>query len=110
MKSSDHGYFAALTYDLRVRERLIAAGVVTQADIDRYLGEIPELEAHAENLGIPQPAVGGGGGSIAAAAAPAPAPVVSAPIAAVSAPAPSPASLADGEASTDDDDDEDGEP
>lgn len=58
MKSSDHGYFAALTHDLRVRERLINAGIVAQADIDRYLTELPELETQAEPLGIMQPALG----------------------------------------------------
>ena len=40
MKSSDHGYFAQLTYDLRVRERLLAAGIVAPADIERYLSEL----------------------------------------------------------------------
>jgi hypothetical protein len=58
MKSSDHGYFATLTYDLRVRERLLAAGVLTPAELERYLGELPELETQAEALGIDQPALG----------------------------------------------------
>jgi len=73
MKASDHGYFAALTYDLRVRERLINAGVVTPAEIERYMNELPELETQAEGLGIPQPAL---------VASSSPAPVASAPVAA----------------------------
>jgi len=101
MKSSDHGYFAALTYDLRVRERLIAAGVVTQADIDRYLSEIPELETQAENLGISQPALGGPGGAAAVAAA---APLLSAPSANVSSVSSSSSSVVEGDAETNDND------
>ncbi len=50
MKTSDHGYFAALTFDLRVRERLVGAGIVAQGDIDRYLTELPELETQADSL------------------------------------------------------------
>lgn len=67
MKTSDHGYFAALTYDLRVRERLIGAGIVPATDIERYLTELPELETQAEALGIPQPALGAASSAPAAA-------------------------------------------
>ncbi|MDI1481937.1 hypothetical protein [Polyangium sp. y55x31] len=91
--ASDQGYFSALAHDLRVRERLLAAGVITQADIDRYLTELPELETQAEGLGIPQPAL------VSASSAPAPAPQ---PAAAAPAPAPAASSAAIAE---DDDDD-----
>ncbi|UQA62284.1 hypothetical protein [Polyangium aurulentum] len=95
MKSSDHGYFAQLTYDVRVRERLLSAGIVTPADIERYLAELPELETQAEALGIEQPALG------AVAASPAPA------AAAAAAPVQSPAApMTDGSSDNDDDDDE----
>ena len=67
MKTSDHGYFAALTFDLRVRERLVGAGIVAQGAIDRYLTELPELETQADSLGIAQPALGTAGLSPAAA-------------------------------------------
>jgi hypothetical protein len=67
--ATDQGYFAALAYDLRVRERLLAAGVITQADLERYLTELPELETVAEGLGIAQPAL------VTSTSAPAPAPV-----------------------------------
>lgn len=83
--ASDQGYFSALAHDLRVRERLLAAGVITQADIDRYLAELPELETQAEGLGIPQPAL------VSASSAPAPTPQ---PAAAAPAPAPAASSAA----------------
>jgi hypothetical protein len=66
-KASDHGYFIPLTFDVRVRERLHAAGNITQPQVERYLSELPDLEAQAESLGIDQPALGGGGGSHAVA-------------------------------------------
>jgi hypothetical protein len=96
MKSSDHGYFAQLTYDLRVRERLLAAGIVTHADIERYLAELNDLEAQSDSLGIDQPALG-------AVAAPAPA----AAAAPVQQSAPSP--MTDGSSDSDDDDDDEAE-
>lgn len=97
MKSSDHGYFAQLTYDLRVRERLLAAGIVTPADIERYLGELTDLEAHSDSLGIEQPALG---------AVTAPAPAAAAPaLTQQSAPTPS----TDGSSDNDDDDDDESE-
>lgn len=83
--ATDQGYFAALAYDLRVRERLLAAGVITQADLDRYLGDLAELETHAEALGIPQPAL------VSASSAPAPAPQ---PVVTTAAAAPAPSSAA----------------
>ncbi|MDI1448236.1 hypothetical protein [Polyangium sp. 6x1] len=98
--ASDQGYFSALAHDLRVRERLLAAGVITQADIDRYLGELPELETQAEGLGIPQPALVSAASS--APAAPAPQPVATATAAA--APVASSAAV---EEEDDDDDDDD---
>jgi len=94
--ATDQGYFAALAYDLRVRERLLAAGVITQADLDRYLGDLTELETHAEALGIPQPALV----SASSAQAPSPPPVATTTPAA--APAASSAAIAD---DIDDDDD-----
>jgi len=97
MKSSDHGYFAQLTYDLRVRERLLAAGIVTPADIERYLAELPELETQAEALGIEQPALG------AVAASPAPAATSAATAASAQSPA---APMTDGSSDDSDDDDE----
>jgi hypothetical protein len=96
MKSSDHGYFAQLTYDLRVRERLLAAGIVTPADIERYLAELTDLEAQSDSLGIDQPALG---------AVAAPAPAVAATPVQQSAPSP----MTDGSSDSDDDDDDDAE-
>ncbi|TKD07359.1 hypothetical protein [Polyangium fumosum] len=99
--ASDQGYFSALAHDLRVRERLLAAGVITQADIDSYLAGLSELETEAEGLGIPQPALV----SASSAAAPAPQPIAAAP-----APAPAVSSAAvDVEDDIDDAADEAGE-
>lgn len=77
MKASDRGYFTPLSYDVRVRERLLAAGVITPADIQQYLTGLPDDESRSEFLGIPQPALN----------APQPPPVVHAPLR-VAAPAP----------------------
>lgn len=100
MKASERGYFAPLSYDLRVRERLLAAGVVTPADIQQYLAGLPDDESHSESLGIPQPALAAPQPP-APAAPPAPAPVR------VAAPAPAAPALADDDDDDDEDDDDD---
>jgi hypothetical protein len=55
--------------DVRVRERNLRKGVLDDKDVEKYLRELPDSAANAENVTIPQPAVGSGAG---AAAAPAP--------------------------------------
>jgi hypothetical protein len=57
--------------DVRVRERNIRKGVLDEKDVEKYLKELPDSAANAENVTLPQPAVGGG-----APPASAPAPVV----------------------------------
>lgn len=94
MKASDHGYFVPLTFDVRVRERLYAAGNITQPQVERYLSELPDLEAQAEALGIDQPAMGSSGAHHHAPPAPAMA----------AAPAPSAPAMADVDSQDDDDD------
>lgn len=57
MSTSDRGFFAPLSHDIRVRERLLAAGVITPAEIQQYLAELPDHESQCETLGIGQPAL-----------------------------------------------------
>jgi hypothetical protein len=44
--------------DVRVRERNLRKGVLDEKDIDKYLKELPDSASNAENVTIPQPAVG----------------------------------------------------
>ena len=46
--------------DVRVRERNIRKGVLDEKDVEKYLKELPDSAANAENVTLPQPAVGGG--------------------------------------------------
>jgi hypothetical protein len=46
--------------DVRVRERNIRKGVLDEKDVEKYLKELPDSAANAENVTTPQPAVGGG--------------------------------------------------
>jgi hypothetical protein len=55
--------------DVRVRERNLRKGVLDEKDVEKHLKELVDVAANAENVTIPQPAVGGG-----APAAPVPAP------------------------------------
>ena len=62
MKPMDKGKLASWVYDLRVRDRLLAAGTIDQKTIERYQAELPDLEAHADVLPFEQPAFARGGG------------------------------------------------
>jgi len=46
--------------DVRVRERNIRKGVLDDKDVEKYLKELPDSAANAENVTLQQPAVGGG--------------------------------------------------
>ncbi len=46
--------------DVRVRERNLRSGVLDEKDIERYLRELPDSGANAENVTTPQPALGSG--------------------------------------------------
>lgn len=56
---TDKSRQAAWAYDLRVRERLLTAGLLDPKSVERYLAELPDLEAHAEDLPFEQPALTG---------------------------------------------------
>lgn len=49
----------AQDYDLRVRDRHLISGLLDPKVVDRHLAELPDLEAHSESIGIPQPALTG---------------------------------------------------
>ena len=44
-------------FDIRVRDRLIAQGVLDAQVLEQHIAELPDLEAQSENLGIDQPAL-----------------------------------------------------
>jgi hypothetical protein len=46
--------------DVRVRERNLRKGVLEDKDVEKYLKDLPDSAANAENVSIAQPAVGGG--------------------------------------------------
>ncbi len=50
---------AAWMYDLRVRERLLLSGQLDPKLIEKYLADLPDLEAHMEKLPYEQPALAG---------------------------------------------------
>lgn len=82
------------TFDVRVRERNIKSGSVSEKDIEAYLAQLPDLESQSEPFSLAQPALEGEDDAepevAPVVAAPAPAPVAAAPVAAppVAAPAP----------------------
>lgn len=45
--------------DTRTRERNIAKGLGTKDQVDALLASLPDLEAEADAVSIPQPAIGG---------------------------------------------------
>jgi hypothetical protein len=45
--------------DVRVRERNFRKGILDEKDVEKYLGQLPDVGDQAEPLGIPQPALGG---------------------------------------------------
>jgi hypothetical protein len=45
--------------DVRVRERNLRKGVLDDKDVEKHLKDLPDSAANAENVTIPQPAVGG---------------------------------------------------
>jgi TATA-binding protein-associated factor Taf7 len=48
---------ADLKLDVRVRDRLLARGLVTQAEIDKHVSALPDLDAQATELTLKQPAL-----------------------------------------------------
>lgn len=47
--------------DVRIRERNLKSGALTEKDVEKYLASLPDLEGEAESFGLAQPALSGGG-------------------------------------------------
>jgi len=58
--------------DVRVRERNLRKGVLDEKDVEKYLKDLPDVAANADNVSVAQPAVGGGAASGASGPPPAP--------------------------------------
>ena len=44
-------------WDLRVRERNLKAGMITEKELEKYLAAVPDAEAQTESFTTPQPAL-----------------------------------------------------
>lgn len=55
---NDKGMLGPLLFDVRVRERFLAKGVLDAKALERHLSELPDLESRAEVIAIEQPAIG----------------------------------------------------
>jgi hypothetical protein len=47
----------ALKFDVRVRERLVKKGLLTEAEVDEHLNALPDRADNAVEVGIKQPAL-----------------------------------------------------
>lgn len=50
--------FGPNTLDTRVRERFLDNGVLEPKALEKHLGELPDMGAQCESLGLAQPAIG----------------------------------------------------
>ena len=55
----EKGKLGALELDLRVRERMVAKGVLEPKVLEKLLAELPDREAQAVTIDVPQPALAG---------------------------------------------------
>ncbi len=46
-------------WDIRVRDRMIKNGTLTDKDVEKHIGALPDLGEHSEPVTISQPAIGG---------------------------------------------------
>jgi hypothetical protein len=46
-------------WDVRVRERNFRKGILDEKDVEKYLGQLPDVGDQAESLPLAQPALGG---------------------------------------------------
>lgn len=47
----------ALKFDVRVRERLLKKGLLSETEVEQYLGALPDSAENAVEIGIKQPAL-----------------------------------------------------
>lgn len=52
MSTSEH-----FKYDVRIRERMLAKGLLTESELKSHLEALKDLEADTEPLALPQPAL-----------------------------------------------------
>ena len=45
--------------DIRVRERNLTAGSLTEKDVEKFLGSLPDMADQVDAVTVPQPALGG---------------------------------------------------
>ena len=57
MKPAEKGKPSPQDFDLRIRERSIAKGVIEPKALDKYLADLPDLQADAETITVEQPAL-----------------------------------------------------
>jgi hypothetical protein len=46
-------------WDVRVRERNLRKGILDEKDVEKHLGQLPDVADQAEPIGVAQPALGG---------------------------------------------------
>ena len=46
-------------WDIRVRNRNLRDGVITDKDVEKHLAALPDLEEQTESFSLEQPALGG---------------------------------------------------
>jgi len=46
-------------WDIRVRERNLKAGTLTDKDVEKHVSALPDLESQTEPVTLAQPAIGG---------------------------------------------------
>ena len=54
---AEKGKLSSFDFDLRVRERNLAKGIIDPKALERYLTELSDVEANAEAIGVAQPAL-----------------------------------------------------
>lgn len=46
-------------WDIRVRDRNMRKGVFDDKDVEKHISQLPDVTEQAEQIGFPQPALGG---------------------------------------------------
>jgi hypothetical protein len=46
-------------WDIRVRERNLKAGTLTEKDVEKHVNALPDLESQTDPVTLAQPAIGG---------------------------------------------------
>ena len=46
-------------WDIRVRERMLKSGTLTDKDVEKHIAQLPDLGEQAEPVSMSQPAIGG---------------------------------------------------